>query len=249
MFTIDKGRPIAKFITGKNRDKLTLKLLEDGDTNSKILGQDIEFTSKIIPIPNDETRIYYIAGPSGSGKSTMASQILQSYKKQNPKNDIYIFSRKDKDEVLDKLNPYRIEINNDLIENPLDITKEVEKGGCCFLFDDYNTIQDKELRNAVSKIMNDILEIGRSYKVSCIITNHLINGDNKKDMRTIFNEAHNITIFPKCGNKYGMRYMLEKYMGFDKRTINRILNLNSRWCTMSKTYPNYVLYENGAFIP
>lgn len=249
MFTFDKGRPIAKFITGKNKDK-PLKLLENDDNESEILGTDIEFNrSKILPIPNNETRIYYICGPSGSGKSTMAANILQTYKKQNPKNDIYIFSRKDRDEVLDKLKPLRIPIDDDLIDNPLDITKEAENGGCCFLFDDYNTIQDKELREAVSKIMHDILEVGRSYNVSCIITNHLINGDNKKDMRTIFNEAHNITIFPKCGNRHGMEYMLKNYIGFDKKIIDRILKLNSRWCTISTTYPNYVLYENGAFIP
>lgn len=248
MFTFDKGRPIAKFTTGKNKDKVILKLLENDDNESEILGTDIEFNrSKIVPIPNEKTRIYYIAGPSGSGKSTMAANILQSYKKDNPKNPIYIFSRKDEDAILDKLKPIRIMIDDDLLDSPVDITKEANN--CCFLFDDYNTIQDKELREAVSKIMHDILEVGRSYNVTCIITNHLINGDNKKDMRTIFSEAHNITIFPQCGNRHGMEYMLKNYIGLHKDIIKRILNLKSRWCTISTTYPNYILYENGAFIP
>ena len=57
MFTFDKGRPIAKFISGKNKDKVTLKLLENDDNESEILGSDIEFNrSKIIPIPNEKSK-------------------------------------------------------------------------------------------------------------------------------------------------------------------------------------------------
>lgn len=251
MFSFDYGTPIAKFTNGKYKDKLILKVADtiENKNSNKILGNDIEFKSKIIPIHNNKSRIHYICGSSGCGKSTMASKILESYKKENPKNEIYIFSRKSNDIALDHLKPIWVSIDDELLENPIDITKEVEKGGCCFLFDDYNTIQDKELRECVSNLMHDIMEVGRAYNICCVITNHLINGDNKKDMRTIFNEAHTITIFPKGGNIYGIRYMLKNYIGYDKSVIERILKLNSRWCTIYKHYPNYVLYENGAFIP
>ncbi|MFM7981158.1 MAG: hypothetical protein ACKPKO_17760, partial [Candidatus Fonsibacter sp.] len=39
-----------------------------------------------------------------------------------------------------------------------------------------------------------ILEIGRHFKIHCIVTNHLPT--NGKDTRRILNEAHTVTYFP-----------------------------------------------------
>ena len=55
-------------------------------------------------------------------------------------------------------------------------------------------------------------------------------------------------IFPKSGNRKGMVYALSNYCGFDKKTIEKILTLPSRWVLIGKEYPMYVLYEKGCFL-
>lgn len=200
---------------------------------------------KMIPLPNIDTReVVYIAGPSGSGKSTYAANYIKIYKKIFPKNPIIIFSRKDSDPVLDELKPSRFIIDESIVDEPIDIIKELDHGAC-ILFDDCNTFQDEKIKKAVAKLMHDILEIGRSANIYCVVTSHLINPNERKDARTIWNEAHTVTIFPKSGNRHGMTYALKNYCGFDNKQINEILSLPSRWVTIGKQYPLYVLHERG----
>jgi Cdc6-like AAA superfamily ATPase len=248
MFTYDnnKGKPIARFLTGKNKGIRTLNITDKEKSSG--LGNDLYFRDNILPVPDLEKRqIMYIAGPSGAGKTTMISHYIDSFSKAFKKVPIIVFSRKKSDPALDKKNVYWFPIDDRLIDEPIDITQEI-KDGALIIFDDCNTIQDDKLRKSVSKLMADILEVGRQYNIYCIVTSHLINPNERKDGRIIFNELDNLVIFPKSGNKYQMNYALTKYFGLDKKNIHRILNLPSRWVLISKGYPNYCLYENGAFI-
>ncbi len=195
-------------------------------------------------IPDIEGRqVCYVAGPSGSGKSTYAAQYIAMYKKLFPENEIIVFSRKPSDPVLDKLKPSRFIIDESIVTNPIDITQDLD-GPCLVLFDDVDTVQSDKIRKAVSKLKNDILEIGRSYEVYILVTSHLINGNDRKDSRTIFNELHTFTFFPKAGNRYAIDYALKNYFGLDKKTICKLMDLPSRWVSISRSFPQYALYEN-----
>jgi len=220
-----------------------------GDDSDEGLDAGTEFklpSGKFIPVPNIDTReVTFIAGPSGSGKSTLASKYIEIYKKLFPKNPIIIFSRKPTDPALDRLKPLRFMIDESIVSDPPDIMNELP-GGACVLFDDCNTFQDDKIKKAVAKLMHDIMEIGRSYEIYCIITSHLINPNERKDSRTIWNEAHTVTLFPKSGNRHGMVYALKNYCGLDNKKIEKILNLPSRWVLIGKQYPMYVLHEKGA---
>jgi len=254
MFSLTDGRPIAKFAEGKLKRKCTLNIIEDKkkDKYAQTFGSEIEFKgSSMIPVPNIDSRdIIYIAGSSGSGKSTMASKYLETFQHIFPNSTIFVFSRKDSgtDPAFRKLRLQYIPINDELVANSVDITKDCEEGSC-FLFDDIATIMDDQQKKTVYKIMCDIMEVGRAKRIYCIITNHLINPNDKKIGRIIFNEMHDLVIFPKSGNFRAMTYCLDKYFGYDKQTINKILKLPSRWVLINKQYPNYVLYDKGAFIP
>ena len=221
---------------------------EDSSTESEEIMNEIDVSDgRIVPIPDIDTRqVVYIAGPSGSGKSTYAALYLENYKKLFPDNDIIIFSRKQRDPVLDKLRPSRFIIDETIVTNPIDIIHDLKKGACV-LFDDTNTFQDDKIKKAVSKLMNDILEVGRSLNIYCVVTSHLINPNEKKDARTIWNEAHTITLFPSSGNRHAMTYALKNYCGFDKKDIDQILNVPSRWVTIGKQFPLYVMHEHGAW--
>lgn len=248
MLSLKEGQPIARFTEGKYKGKKTLNIINDDENEDKNNVNEIKFKEKILPVPNIEKRqVLYICGQSGCGKSTMAGEYMKIFKKIYPKLDIYIFSRKDSEPAFKKYDPIYIPIDEDLILNPIDITKELKKGALV-VFDDYGTIQDNKLKNAVSKLLADILEVGRSYNIYCIVTSHLINSNDRKDTRIILNECDTLTIFPKACNKYATTYCLSKYFGIDKENINKIINLKSRWATIHKNYPMYVLYDKGAFI-
>lgn len=213
-------------------------------------GKAYEITKgKVIPIPNiSERGVYYVAGPSGSGKSTYAANLAKIFKKLNSDSDLFIFSRTDSknDPALDGINFYQISIDESIIEHPIDITELTNN--CFILFDDCNTIQNDEYKKAVDKLMMDILEVGRKLNISICITNHLIIPNERKIGRTILNEVHSLTVFPKSGSSQQIRYTLKTYFGLDNKQIDYILKINSRWVTINRHYPMTVIYEKGVFI-
>jgi len=274
MLSFSKGRPLAKIIGGQMNGKFicinsgetdkccekcsdrcrkrkccrncNLCCQEDSDDD---IGDSIEIDGKLEPVPNIEGReAPYIAGPSGSGKSTYAGKYIQYYKKLFPNNQIYVFSRKPSDPAIDHLYPNRIMIDESLVTEPIDILSELADGALV-LFDDCDTIQNDKVKKAVSKIKNDILETGRAAEIYIVTTSHLVNPNERKDSRTILNECHSLTIFPKSGSAYQIKYALKNYFGLSKNQIDEILSLPSRWVTIFKSYPQCVLYEKGCYIP
>lgn len=205
---------------------------------------------KLFPLMNTDARsVNYIAGPSGSGKSTFAGNLIEEYRKIFPEKELFIFSRTDamNDPALKKLKGSQIEISNNLIEEPIDIEKELS-GGCVLLFDDCNTIQNAKFKKAVDDLIADILETGRKLGITIIITNHLVIPNEKKIARTILNELQYITVFPRSGSAQQITYALKTYFGLTKKQIETILQLPSRWVTISKSYPMYVIYEKGCYL-
>lgn len=197
---------------------------------------------QVIPT-TDSRQCLYVAGPSGAGKSTWVSKYVGEYKKMYPKHKVYLFSRVSNDTCLDDLNPIRIIMDNELIDDPID-PKELKKS--IVIFDDTDTIPNDKLRKAMIKLKNDLLETGRHEDIYVIITSHLIT--NYKETRTILNECHLITLFPHGGSSYGIKQCLERYCGIDKKNSKKILNLPSRWVTIKKSYPQAVIYEKGLYL-
>lgn len=205
---------------------------------------------KLLPIPNvNERSVDFIAGPSGSGKSTYAANLAKTFKKIHPEKDFFVFSRTDskKDPAFKGLRPIQVTIDESIVENPIDITKELT-GGCLILFDDCNTISDDKQKKAINHLMDDIMEVGRKLNIWIIITNHLVIPNEKKVARTIMNEMQSLTVFPKSGSAQQIRYALKQYYGLNNLQIEQILNIPSRWITIFKSYPQCVLHEKGAYI-
>jgi hypothetical protein len=206
---------------------------------------------KLHPIPDLETRfIEYVAGPSGSGKSTIASELAMQFKNVYPNKPIYIFSRTDcrKDPAFAMLKPIQIAVDESLIDDPIDITQEISETGCLIIFDDCQTIHNDKIKKEVDKLMVDAMEVGRKLNCNMIITNHLVIPNEKKLARTIMNEMNMLTVFPKSGSAQQIKYTLETYWGMNNKQIKDILAINSRWLRISKNYPQYVLWDNGAKI-
>lgn len=249
--SLRKGDVIA-IINSKTNKKLDKKLIKM-DTNPDLEGNDgvdeLTFPKdceiQILPSIDHVERLY-IAGSSGSGKSYFVSKWLGANRKifrGKNKKKIYIFSRIKYDQVLDKFNPERPNLE-DLVDNP--ITGE-ELENCIAIFDDIDSISDRVVKQAVYDLQTDLLTTGRHFNVTVICTNHmLMNGPETK--RTI-NESTGIVIFPRCGQIYQQKNFLKFYMGMEKHNINKVMKLPSRWVFLRKVYPQAVIYNRGAFIP
>ena len=242
MFNLDKiGRPIARIDGGKNDKKIIS--LSDADESNGFKNIRLK-EGKFSHIPNtDQVRdILYITGPSGSGKSWYANTYIKNYKKTYPKNNIYMFSPVVEDESISS-DIKRVKLDDRMVTDPLKIGELAES---LVIFDDIDVIKDKKLREAIYALLNEVLEVGRHIKVSCIITNHLPT--NGKETRRMLNEAHAITYFPAAGSKVQLNRLLEQYIGMDKKDIKKAKQSGSRWVTVFKNYPQFVMTENEMYL-
>ena len=250
MLNLNKvGRPLAKIDGGKYGGRI-VSVSDQFNNNTKDTDSDalinefrqlkIANDSKFQHIPDTtkEREILYITGPSGSGKSTYTRKYLEQYKKKYKNRAIYLFSSLPSDESLDKAQPKRIKLDETMYTDPIKVDELTES--IC-IFDDIDVISDKKVRDAVYDVLNQVLEIGRHYKIHCVVTNHLPT--NGKDTRRILNEAHTVTYFPhSAGGK--IKYMLEEYVGLDKKQISYMKKQNSRACTIYKNYPQCYMLEH-----
>jgi len=242
MFNLDKiGRPIARIDGGKN-DKKIISLSDADESNGfkNIRLKEGKFSH--IPNTDQERDILYITGPSGSGKSWYANTYIKNYKKTYPKNNIYMFSPVVEDESISS-DIKRVKLDDRMVTDPLKIGELAES---LVIFDDIDVIKDKKLREAIYALLNEVLEVGRHIKVSCIITNHLPT--NGKETRRMLNEAHAITYFPAAGSKVQLNRLLEQYIGMDKKDIKKAKQSGSRWVTVFKNYPQFVMTENEMYL-
>jgi len=201
------------------------------------------------PLPRKDRReILYIAGPQGSGKSYYTAQYIKEYKKVFPKNDVILFSRIEKDKSFKDIKPMRIKLDNKLLSDPIDAKKELIRS--CVIFDDIETM-DKNVKKYMEALRNDVIKNGRDQEdkgndIYCVCTNHQVSDYNKT--RDLLNECTSITVFPKAGSSYGAERVLKIYFGLGKKQIDKLMNLPSRWVSIYSSFPQYVLYEKGAYL-
>jgi hypothetical protein len=160
------------------------------------------------------------------------------YKKKYKDREIYMFSSLNEDPSLDKIKPKRFKIDDSLWKDPME--PEDLKDSVC-IFDDIDVISERKIQEAVYNILNKVLEIGRHFNITCIITNHLPT--NGRDTRRILNEAHAYVYFPhSAGGK--IKYLLQEYLDIDKKMIKYFKSCNSRWCCIFKNFPQAYMLEH-----
>jgi hypothetical protein len=246
MLTFNKdigGRKIARVKGGKlDGEYLYLNINSNNKSKNEVVIKD----GKLIPLPNKEiVEKVYISAPSGAGKSTWAGNYMKEYRKIFKDDEIYVFSSIKSDKALDRNDPIRITLDEDLIQDPIDPS---EISNSLAVFDDTDTIQNARLKNAVAVFRDWLLEQGRHFDIRMLITSHLLS--DYKHTRRILNEATSIVVFPKSGSgTYNIKRFLQIYCGFDKLQIRKFLNLDSRWVSVYRSYPQFVLYEKGAYLP
>jgi hypothetical protein len=213
-------------------------------------------------LPQKLAECLMVCGPSGSGKSTYCANYYRHYCNMinngllegdkgmiEGKPRLFVFSRVSEDDCIDKLKPLRIKLDEQLIHEPIE-PKELRDS--CVLFDDIDTIgsdtkkEGKMLREAVIDLRDKLLEARRHDNITMLCTSHQIF--NYKSTRTMLLECDSITFFTKSSGIYHIKRLLKEQIGLTKDNINKILLLPSRWVTIYKKFPQYVIHEHGAFI-
>ena len=197
-----------------------------------------------MPDKQVERSIRYVTGASGSGKSYWTKAYADEYHRMYPKREVYLISSLTDDPTIDKIkNLHRIKLNDDFLREA--VTAEDFKD-CMLIFDDTDCLINKNMKTKVEGILNSVLETGRHFNVEVIYTSHL--ACDGRATRRILNECKSITIFPSGLGGKSLRYLLDNYLGLDKEQCKRIKHINSRWVTISKTFPMNVTSEKEAFI-
>lgn len=251
--TIAKKRMFNRYLDGKDEfDKTDEELKEQLDNAHSFVEEELrtkilfdDTATMLFPLPQKLSERIYVPAPSGSGKSTFIGMYLDELKKKDKKRKIYIFSRVDNDEPLDRhKNVTRVPLEEDFFKKtPLKV-EDFKKS--ILIFDDIDTIMNKNVVKYVRNFRDDVLETGRHYDITVISTSHLIA--NFLATRTLINEANAIVLFPRGSSFSAVSNFLERYLGFNKEQIKYVKSLPTRWIWFWKEYPKYAIHEKGVFL-
>ena len=195
------------------------------------------------PIAQNRSERLFISGPSGSGKSTMIGEYCRRLQAKEKKRKIYVFSRVLEDAPLDALKhvtrvPLEEKFWSWVTLRPEDFESSI------LVFDDIDTILDKNLLKRVRAFRDDCLECGRHYGLTVICACHLLTDFSRT--RTIINEAMAVCVFPRGSGQAAIQRFLESYLGLGREMIRELCALPTRWLWFNKTYPRFVVWQSGA---
>lgn len=202
---------------------------------------ELQGEGEFLPLPlniKDQRDYGLITGSSGAGKSVFTSKYIELYHMMHPSNGIYIFSKKDSDPAYDKFKYItRVRLDEKFLDLGLDVPDFKDS---LVIFDDIENIMDKSIKAEVYQLKDAIAETGRSLNINMILCNHLAMCGQKTKID--LNESNFVVVF-KSSSKYHIENLLKKYVGLDKRQMEELLEINSRWLYISKTVPMYAVTE------
>ena len=240
------GDELKKFIFESDGDvlenianmKLTTMYSNDDGMSIKLSDKSMMF----LPDFSKERELVYIFGPSGSGKSVLTKKYVSEFKLGRPDYDVFLFSRICEDPSLDGVEFTHIELDADVLREIEITTLE----NSLVIFDDTDTPNDKEVTKLIMNLKDMIAQEGRHYNITAIITTHMACNYNKT--RVILNECQKYVIFPKGNGIKQMENMFCHYGGVNKNQFAAIRKLDTRWCMLNTSYPNYIVYEKGIYL-
>jgi len=239
---VQKGLDAEALIGLPEAAKTIYKRIKSECDNDKSI--ELPDDSTFQPIPNADPKardVVYCAGQSGSGKSYYARGFAENYKKLFPEREIYLISKLQEDETLDRMKggkPKRISLQS-LVDDPPDID---EFKDCLLIADDWDTL-DKPYFQVVHKLIEDLCIMGRHTCTSLLILSHYLTNYSKT--RLILGEAQYLVLYPLATSQKALKYVCEHYGGMDKDEIVQ-LKKRGRWVCIHKNYPSYVVSSHQA---
>lgn len=198
---------------------------------------------------NEQTERLVVLGSSGSGKSTFIREYIYHWQKIYPKSPIFLFSSKKQDKTLDDIKGLkRVEIDDDILSNPITISEITMKKSDAYLilFDDIQSYSNKKIIAEVHRFCEECLMNGRSYGIYTIVSHH--QPTDYRATRTYLIEATSVIIFPKRSSNNIYNYLLEKKLMLSKNNINLINTLNSNWVCIRQHHPTAIISDKYILI-
>lgn len=210
----------------------------------------VELEGHITPIPYIDIEhngrfAGYISGISGSGKSTTAVMLarrIREVRKDRVKPIAVFSTRHIEDPAYETLK------NIDFIsfEDDRFLALDAEDlHGRIVIFDDYENINDKHLRQHCMIFIKDVLERTRKLEVDIIIINH-VTQDYHKTRGIIF--ECNTFFLNVAQNRNSAKRFLNAYMDIDKELIHKIVNheyeKDFEFVVFHKCAPMFIQFEN-----
>ena len=243
----DKNK-IAYIINKSNQNIINSVSIDDNDeTGYSCLKLDSNSKFQLIPNVDKERTTLFVAGESGAGKSYFCCEYVKQYNKLYPSNKIYLISYLDQDETLDSFKKIiRLDISNaEFLDSIMDINLD-EFSKSFIIFDDIDSIHNKNAKKVLYGFLNKLLRLGRHYYISVAYLGHELYSSH--DLKLILNECLYITWFPKYLNYKKIKYLCEEYFGLNKKDLEKIKNIkSSRSITYIKGYPKLILTDNEVF--
>lgn len=216
------------------------RILHDDRTDTSINLPD-DSTLSVLPSPDPKKReVFYIAGASGSGKSYFAKGVAELYRKLHPSREVYLISKLEEDNTLDKMTPPPKRINiQTLIDDYPDLD---EFQDCCVIFDDYDTFTG-QAEKVVHKLIDDLATMGRHTNTTMLCLSHYLT--NYKKTRLLLNEATHIVVYPMATSFHALSYLLKTHIGMTRDDC-RDLKKQGRWVCLHKNYPQFLISAHHA---
>jgi hypothetical protein len=205
---------------------------------------------------------YLIAAASGSGKSYFCANLIKQITFQDPNKKIYLISYLDEDKVYDFLGDKLVRIptkgdegvenfvgsvfskakNRKGIDNVMPMVNSKLFNNAIVIFDDIESIQDKNIHSGVLEFQKAMLQTCRHQKTITISISHELQNWSKT--KILLSEATDIVLFPASNPIQVAKFFKSQY-GYEKDMINKILNMGktSRWIQLCRKIPTYILSE------
>ena len=109
------------------------------------------------------------------------------------------------------------------------------------ILDDIDNITNKRQKEVAYDILNNILEVGRHHKITCVVVMRLPTSG--RETRRVLNESHAYVYFPhSAGGK--TKHLLQEYLDIDKQMIRYFKGISRRWVCVAENYPMAYLTEH-----
>ena len=225
-------------------DKIIWQSGYNNGTNDLILEADDE-KFQLVPNIARERNVHAVFGQAGSGKSFFCCEYIKQYQKNYKNRPIYLFTTITSDiGCLKDIKKIKIiQLTEEFANDNIGV-EELKESLC--LFDDIDNIRDKQLKKKLFQTLNDCLQVGRKFEIDVLITFHVATAGN--DTKIILNECNSVSFNYKTFGNRALKYLLDAYLGLDKKEIERIKKLDGRMITVLKTYPKLVLSEKELYI-
>jgi len=190
-------------------------------------------------ISNNQNNRVYIFGSSGSGKSTQTAKLAIKWSKNHRGYNIFLFSMKTVDPVLDNLNNLeginliQVNLDKNFVSKHIQRNDNIDnyKDSLC-IFDYCQLINDPIILKTVKHLKKNISQLSRLSNIDCISIQH--KGFDNNESVIELAENNMIIGFP-ISNKCQIEKVLKIYCCIPKYEVEDILkNITSRWICFTR---------------